>query len=160
MLGFVGVLTAIVQGFLVGKIIPKLGERRALLLGTLCGLIALTVYGLTAHGWVFLALMPLGALMGMAGPVVQSIMTRHVDPHEQGRLQGALASLQSVAGIIGPLLFTSVFAYFISPQAPLQVPGAPFLLSALLVGLALVVAWRYTRDEAVTSGTGVAVDAA
>lgn len=156
-LGFVGVLTAIVQGFLVGKIIPKLGERRALLLGTLCGLIALTVYGLTTHGWVFLALMPIGALMGMAGPVVQSIMTRHVDPHEQGRLQGALASLQSVAGIIGPLLFTSVFAYFISPQAPLQVPGAPFLLSALLVGLALVVAWRYTRDEAEHPVTTVAV---
>lgn len=144
-LGFVGVLTAIVQGWLVGKIIPKLGERRALLLGTLCGLIALTVYGLTPHGWVFLMMMPLGALMGMAGPVVQSVMTRQVDPHEQGRLQGALASLSSVAGMIGPLLFTGVFAHFIDPKTPVQIPGAPFLLSALLVALALVIAWRSTR---------------
>ncbi len=151
-LGLVGVLTAIVQGYLVGKIIPRLGERRALLVGTLCGLVALVGYGLTTHGWIFLALMPLGALMGIAGPVVQSMMTRDVDPHEQGRLQGALASLQSVAGLIGPLLFTSVFAYFIDPRAPLQVPGSPFLLSALLIAAALVVAWRSTRP--LTSGTG------
>lgn len=157
-LGLVGVLTAIVQGWLVGKIIPKLGERRALLVGTLCGLVALVGYGSTRHGWVFLALMPLGALMGMAGPVVQSIMTRDVDPHEQGRLQGALASLQSVAGMIGPLLFTGVFAYFIDPKAPAQIPGSPFLLSALLVAVALVVAWRSTRP--LTSGTGAEAAAA
>lgn len=157
-LGLVGVLTALVQGFLVGKIIPKLGERRALLLGTLCGLVALTGYGLTTHGWVFIALMPLGALMGMAGPVVQSVMTRQVDPHEQGRLQGALASLQSVAGMIGPLLFTRVFAHFIDPKTPLQIPGSPFLLSALLVAMALVVGWRST--QAMTSGTGATATAA
>ncbi|MBS0215106.1 MAG: TCR/Tet family MFS transporter [Proteobacteria bacterium] len=157
-LGLVGVLTALVQGFLVGRIIPKLGERRALLFGTLCGLVALIGYGLTSHGWVFLALMPLGALMGMAGPVVQSVMTRQVDPHEQGRLQGALASLQSVAGMIGPLLFTGVFAHFIDPKTPLQVPGSPFLLSALLVAMALVVAWRST--QAMTSGTGATATAA
>ncbi|PNS08803.1 TCR/Tet family MFS transporter [Solilutibacter silvestris] len=150
-LGLVGVLTAVVQGFLVGKIIKKLGERRALLVGTLCGLIALTGYGLTSHGWVFLALMPLGALMGMAGPVVQSVMTRQVDPHEQGRLQGALASLQSVAGMIGPLLFTGVFAHFIDPKTPLQIPGSPFLLAALLVALALVVAWKSMRGTPVAA---------
>lgn len=144
-LGLVGVLTAVVQGWLVGKIIPKLGERRALLVGMVCGLVALTGYGLTTHGWVFIALMPLGALMGMAGPVVQSVMTRQVDPHEQGRLQGALASLQSVAGMIGPLLFTGVFAHFINPKTPMQIPGSPFLLSALLVAIGLVVALRSTR---------------
>ena len=73
-------------------------------------------------------------------------MTRQVDPREQGRLQGAVSSLASLAGIFGPAIFTQIFALFISDHAPVHLPGAPFLLSAALLVAALVLAWNVTRS--------------
>jgi DHA1 family tetracycline resistance protein-like MFS transporter len=95
---------------------------------------------------VFLIGIPLLALWGLAGPATQALMTRQVDPTEQGRLQGAVSSLASLAGIFGPALFTQVFALFISDRAPLHLPGAPFILSSLLLAAGWIVAWRVTAS--------------
>lgn len=141
----VGVLSAFVQAWLAKRVIVALGERRTLLLGIVCGMIGFGIYGFASTGWVFLLALPIGALWGLASPITQAIMTRQVDPHEQGRLQGSVTSLASTAGIFGPALFTSVFATFIGAQAPVHLPGAPFLLSAALVLIALVIAERATR---------------
>ena len=140
----VGVLSAFVQAWLAKRAVHALGERRTLLLGTLCGAIGFSIYGFASTGWVFLLAMPIGALWGLASPITQSIMTRQVDPHEQGRLQGSVTSLASTAGIFGPWLFTTVFATFIGTSAPTHLPGAPFLLSSMLVLVALVIVWRTT----------------
>ena len=76
----------------------------------------------------------------------QSMITHQVDPHEQGRLQGALTSLQSFAGIFGPALFANLFALFISNHAPVKhLPGAAFLLAAILIATALLLTARITR---------------
>jgi DHA1 family tetracycline resistance protein-like MFS transporter len=69
-------------------------------------------------------------------------MTRLVAPDQQGQLQGANNSVQSASQLVGPFLFTLTFAYFIGAQAPVNLPGAPFLLAAALLLLALVVAAR------------------
>ncbi len=140
----VGVLGAFVQAWLAKRVVGGIGERRTLLLGTACGAIGFGIYGFATTGWVFLLAMPIGALWGLASPVTQSIMTRQVDPHEQGRLQGSVTSLASTAGIIGPALFTTVFATFIGERAPVHLPGAPFLLSSALVLVALGIAWWTT----------------
>ena len=74
------------------------------------------------------------------------MITQQVDPHEQGRLQGALTSLQSLAGIFGPALFANLFALFISDHAPVKhLPGAAFLLAAILIAAALLLTARITR---------------
>jgi DHA1 family tetracycline resistance protein-like MFS transporter len=82
------------------------------------------------------------ALWGVAGAAVQALMTRLVAPDQQGQLQGAITSVQSVSQLVGPFLFTLTFAYFISPQAPLKLSGAPFLLASALLVLAMVIAAR------------------
>lgn len=143
-LACVGVLSAFVQAWLAKRVVHGLGERRTLLFGTACGVIAFGIYGVATTGWVFLLALPIGALWGLASPVTQSIMTRQVDPREQGRLQGSVTSLASTAGIIGPALFTTVFATFIGEHAAVHLPGAPFLLSSALVLVALAIAWRTT----------------
>jgi DHA1 family tetracycline resistance protein-like MFS transporter len=86
------------------------------------------------------------ALWGLTGPSTQALMSRRVSPSEQGRLQGALSSLQGIAGLIGPGVFTLTFAYCIAPQRGWELPGAPFLLAALLLlgGMAMG-AWA-TRE--------------
>ena len=95
---------------------------------------------------VFLIGIPLLALWGLAGPATQAIMTRQVDPHEQCRLQGAVASRASLAGIVGPTIFTQIFALFISDHAPVHLPGAPFLLSSVLLIAGMILAWNVTRS--------------
>jgi MFS transporter, DHA1 family, tetracycline resistance protein len=82
------------------------------------------------------------ALWGLAGAAIQSLTTQLVAPEQQGQLQGATNSVNSIAQMAGPFLFTLIFAYFISDSAPVKLPGAPFLLAAALLALALVVAWR------------------
>ena len=59
---------------------------------------------------MFLIGVPVMALWGLAGPALQALMTRRVGPSEQGQLQGATASLQAIAGLIGPGIFTQTFA--------------------------------------------------
>jgi len=82
------------------------------------------------------------ALWGVAGAATQALMTQAVAPDRQGQLQGATTSVQSVAQLIGPFLFTLTFAWFIGPQAPARLPGAPFLLASVLLVLALLLAAR------------------
>ncbi len=141
-LALVGVCNAIVQAGLVGKLVKRFGERPMLLSGLLFGAIGFATQGLAPTGLISLAAIPFLALWGLAGPSIQALMTRQVDPHEQGRLQGAVTSLVSLAGIFGPFLFTQVFASFISPHALWHVPGASFLLASALLAGGLVFAFR------------------
>jgi MFS transporter, DHA1 family, tetracycline resistance protein len=83
---------------------------------------------------------PVMSLWGVSGAAIQSFMTKRVAPDQQGQLQGANTSVQSISQLLGPFLFTLTFAYFIGAQAPLQLPGAPFLLASALVVLSLGVA--------------------
>lgn len=147
-LGLVGIASAIVQAGLTRRLVPKLGERRALAIGLGFGVAGFVVYGLAPNGWWMLAGIPVMAFWGLAGPAGQSLMTSHLEPHEQGRLQGGLSSLMGVAGLIGPGLFTQTFAAFIGPQRAWQLPGAPMLMAALLLAAAIAVAWRATRPAA------------
>ncbi|HKP95401.1 MAG TPA: TCR/Tet family MFS transporter [Fibrobacteria bacterium] len=140
-LAVVGVFSALVQGGLIRKGVAYLGERRALLLGLFCGAAGFAVYGLAPTPAIFFLGIPFGALWGFAGPSAQAIMSQRVDPTEQGRLQGALAGLRGVSGMIGPAVFTAVFAWSIGPGAPRPMPGAPFLLAAILLSASLLIAF-------------------
>lgn len=143
-LAIIGVFNIIVQAGLVKRIVERFGERRALLAGLLCGGAGYAVYGLAPTGFAFLGALPVFAFMGLVGPAAQALMTRHVGPSEQGRLQGANSSIMGITGMIGPGLFTLTFASFIGAHRDWRLPGAPFLLAALLMAMAVVLAWRVT----------------
>jgi DHA1 family tetracycline resistance protein-like MFS transporter len=145
-LGIVGILSIIVQGGLIKRIVRALGERRAVLFGLTCGMLGFLCYGLAPTGWWFWAAMPIAALWGVAGPASQAIMTRHVEPHEQGKLQGALGSLGSIAGILAPVAFTHTFAAVVRTGQHFWA-GATFWLASALLAVALLVAWRVLRGE-------------
>jgi DHA1 family tetracycline resistance protein-like MFS transporter len=144
-LATVGVCAMIVQGGLVRPIVGRLGEVRTLLISLSAGAIAFAVYGAAPAGALFLIGVPIMAFWGMTGPASQGLMSKRIGVDEQGQLQGAAASLRSIAEIIGPGLFALVFAAFIRPAAPIHLPGAPFLLAALLLAAALALTRRVTR---------------
>jgi DHA1 family tetracycline resistance protein-like MFS transporter len=141
----VGACDGFVQAVLTRRLAPRMGERRLMLSGMLCGIGAFMVMGLANTGAMFLLGIPLMALWGLSQPPIQSLMTHQVDPSEQGRLQGAISSLASFAGIFGPFLFAQVFSFSISPASPLHLPGLAFVLSAALLAIGAAIAWRVTR---------------
>ncbi|KFN50700.1 TCR/Tet family MFS transporter [Arenimonas composti] len=145
----VGLCTAIVQAGLIGRIVKAVGERRALLIGQSAGLAGFLLYAFAGEGWLFLLGIPVMAFWGLANPSVQALATRAVGADEQGRLQGAFMSLASLCGVFAPLMYASVFAHAIVPNAPLYYPGAPFLLAAVIVALAFWVSHRATRPAVV-----------
>ena len=146
-LAVVGVCSALVQGFLVRKWVPVLGEHKALVLGLLAGVVGFAAYGVAPTGTLFLCAVPIMALWGLAGPAAQALVTREVGPEVQGRIQGAMASLVSLAGIIGPALYTFTFAKFIGRGAPIELPGIPWFIAASLLGVALVLAFKHWRTH-------------
>ncbi len=139
----VGVCSVIVNVAVVGRTVKALGERRALIFGLACGVAGFVVYAFAPQGWIFLLGLPVSALWAIAAPASQALITRQVDVDMQGRIQGALMSLVSVAGILAPIAFASVFGLFISERAPVEFPGAPWMLAALLLAVAVAIAWRY-----------------
>jgi DHA1 family tetracycline resistance protein-like MFS transporter len=141
-LAIVGLCSMVVQGTAIGPIVRRLGERKALLLGLAFGSIGFLIYGAASTGLWFCVGIPVMSLWGVAGAATQALMTQQVAADQQGQLQGATSSVQSISQMLGPFLFTLTFAFFIGDGAPFKLPGAPFLLAAALIALALVIAAR------------------
>ncbi|MEZ5962925.1 MAG: TCR/Tet family MFS transporter [Planctomycetota bacterium] len=146
-LTLVGLCGALVQGALTHRVARRFGERRALLLGLVCGSTGFLIYGLAPTGAALLVGVPIMALWGLTGPTVQSLLTRKVAGHEQGQLQGAQSSLRGIAALIGPGLYTSVFRWGIAGERSTPWPGVPYLLAACLLLAALSVGFVVTRPS-------------
>jgi DHA1 family tetracycline resistance protein-like MFS transporter len=146
-LAFLGVTTALMQGAGIRPLLARFGERRAIALGLSASIAAYTLYALVPLGWMLFPVMAIGSLGGLTGPALQGRISRAVTEDEQGGVQGALASLGSLAAIVSPIVATALFALFTAPHAPWTLPGAPFLLGALLLATGLALAQRTTRGE-------------
>ncbi|MFN7399065.1 MAG: TCR/Tet family MFS transporter [Sandaracinobacter sp.] len=136
-LTFVGVLAVIVNGFLVRRTVQRLGEWRTLLLGIASGTAGYVVQVFAGTPALAYVALTVGALGGLTVPALQALMTQQATPETQGELQGALATIAAATVIVGPILFSQLFAFVTGTDAPIYAPGAPFLLSALLAGMAL-----------------------
>ncbi|MBB6146511.1 DHA1 family tetracycline resistance protein-like MFS transporter [Silvibacterium bohemicum] len=147
-LALVGICSATVGGFLVRPAIKRLGDRNTLLAGIGIGWIGFAIFGLAPTGLIFLSGIPIMALWGLCGPPAQGLMTRHVEANEQGQLQGAVQCIRGLTALIGPSMFTFVFAAAIRPTNRIHLPGAPFLLAAAILLSALPLALVVTKREA------------
>jgi DHA1 family tetracycline resistance protein-like MFS transporter len=129
-----------VQGLLVRKAVKKLGERTCLVIALLTGITGLMAFGFAAHEALLWMALPVFAFLGFFQPSIQGLMTRLVKSDEQGQLQGASGSMQGIAGMIGPILFSSTFSFAIAKKSiSFEVPGAPFFVAALLLLSALTI---------------------
>lgn len=141
----VGVLNILVQGLLVKPTIARVGERGAIYLGLLFGIAGFSGFALAPSAIWMWASLPIFALWGLVNPGLQGLMSERVAGHEQGKLQGANGSITSIAGLIGPTVFTQSFAYFIDTHRAWTLPGAPFYVAAGLLAAALPLAARAPR---------------
>jgi DHA1 family tetracycline resistance protein-like MFS transporter len=151
----VGLGNILVQAFVVGPFVSRFGERGALYTGLAAGALGFLIYATATTSLQFWLGLPIFAFMGLTQPGYQGLMSRRVGPTQQGRLQGANAGLMAMAGIIGPILFTQVFAWSITPPGHGLGDGTTVLMSVAMMAMALLLALGQTRGArpAVAPGT-------
>ena len=147
-LSFVGVMAAVVQGGLTRIVIPKWGANKAIFVGLSLSAVGYLLYAVAWESWMMFAFTVIASLGGIAMPAIQGIVSNQVPPNEQGELRGAMTSLMSFTSIIGPLFMTNLFAYFSKPNAFFQLPGAPYWVASMLVGLSFLLIYRLLNNKA------------
>lgn len=140
-LGIVGLLVAIVQGGLIRYTSPKLGNEKSIYVGMVLYTVSMVLFAFASQSWMMFAFLIPYCLAGIAGPALQSVISAEVLPTEQGEIQGTLTSLMSASAIIGPPLMSTIFYYFTHKEAPFLFPGAPFILAAVLMLVATIIAF-------------------
>lgn len=152
-LALFGVAMALAQAFLVAPMIRRFGENRTALIGMAFETGTYLFFALVTSGFWALMITPVTALGGVAMPALQAMMSRRTPENQQGELQGIGSALNALAMILSPLVMTAIFGIFTAPDAPFYMPGAPFLLSAIL--MVAVVAIYVAPSRAGASGPGL-----
>lgn len=146
-LALFGITMAAVQGGLIRLILRWTSERMTVIYGHVFDIVAFLLIAIVTNSTFAILLTPFAALGAVITPALQGIMSKAVDDDSQGELQGVLISLYALATIAAPLVMTWVFATFSDPDASVYLPGAPFLLSLVLMALSLIIFVRW-RDDA------------
>jgi len=136
-LALAGLGSAVVQGLLVQRIIPRLGERQSAIAGSLLTVCAYLCIAFAPAGWVVLLGILLQAAGAITNPAVQGLVSANAPADRQGETQGALSSLQGLTAIASPLVAGGLFSSFTGPGAAILFPGAPFVASAMACGVAI-----------------------
>jgi predicted MFS family arabinose efflux permease len=130
---FIGVILAVVNGLLVGRVVPLLGERR--LIPIAIGLIALGLTSLPFAYTVPILFAVCGTLavgMGFNNPSLTSAVSRLSDPADQGGMLGLAQSLSALGRIVGP-----AWGGFLFDRMGMS---TPYVSAAVVMSLALLLA--------------------
>lgn len=142
-LAFVGLMFVIVQGGLVGPVVKRFGEWTTVMGGFFLSAVAMAWYAVADQAWMVYPLIAIHVLgNALAGPALTAIASKTVPDKEQGRLQGTMSAINSLAIIIGPLIASMVLAAVARPDPPISLPGAWFLFSAIAFAFAAVIVLR------------------
>ncbi len=140
-----GVCQTLAQALLPGPATKLLGERWAVLVGIASSSIALVAMAFATKSWIVFAIMPVFALTGIGTPALQALATRQVDRARQGQFQGVLASAMSLASIVAPLAFSTL--YFLVQK---EWPGAIWLSVVVIYAIAVPLVFLATKPPSPT----------
>ncbi|MCW0497621.1 TCR/Tet family MFS transporter [Riemerella anatipestifer] len=141
-LGVMGGLTALVQGVILRKVNPKIGNERSIFYGIGMYSLGMLLFSFAGNSWMMFAILGIYCFGGIAGPSLQSVISTKVSASEQGDLQGALTSIISLTSIIGPPLMTNIFYYFTHNDAPFKFAGAPFFVGFILMSISTYIVYH------------------
>lgn len=127
-----GLGTVFCQVWLLKRLERRTGTFGAAAVGLAMMAVGFVGFAGFKGGWVA----PLGIFLStmgyMAGPALAGLLSARVPGDEQGLLQGMMSSLNGVAAVITPLAIPPLFSLFSSGALPIVLPGAPYLLGAML----------------------------
>ncbi len=138
-LAMVGLTSAMVQGFGLRRVLPLIGERRAVMLGVAGLAMATLLYTTATTTWMVYLAITVGSLDGFVQSSISGLNSRAVDARSQGELQGAVQSVGSIAQIVGPPMYAQTLAHCSGPAAWIALPTMPMVVSTVfgVVALAL-----------------------
>ena len=142
-----GMLMAIIQGLLVGKVIARFGAVRTAVYSLIFAIPSYLIIGFAGFTEIMILGLVVGSITGLTFPAMQSLMTPKIAEDSQGELQGAIASMVSLTAIIGPPAMTGVFGAY-SDNVGQFFPGAPYMLASVLMVVAVWTLWLTLRRYA------------
>ena len=132
-----GLIYAVSQVWLTRYLVPKIGERRALLVGLALTAAELLLFAAATQGWMMYVIMLVCCAGGLGLPCLQSLIAGTVPPSQQGELQGSLTAISSLCAVIAPLFFAGLFAHFTAADTPFWLPGVAYTAAGLMAAMAL-----------------------
>lgn len=136
-LATVGVIVAVSQTLLTGRLVRYYGERKAVTIGMIGGIATFMGYAFATESWMAFAIMIGFVPQSLVGPALMAILSNQAGADAQGEVQGMAAMAQGLGGIVAPLLINPTMAYFTSPAAPFQFAGAGFIVAAIFAAASL-----------------------
>ncbi len=152
----VGLVSALVQGLLLGRLLKVFTRERLALLGLASSALAYLFWGLSTQGWMMFVVIFANILGTVVAASLQGIVSNAADAKNQGQTMGAASGLSSLMAVIAPVLAAPLMGLVSHlPPADWRV-GAPFYFGSALLALAWLMAWTHFRH----AGAAVAVPAA
>ena len=143
----VGIVSALVQGVLLARLLKYLQAPRLALLGLVSSTLAFFFWGLATQGWMMYAVIFANLLGAAVTATMQSLVSSAADPSKQGQTMGALSSLGSLMAVVAPMIGVPLLATVSHlPSSDWRI-GAPMFFCALLQAAALLLAWAHFRHQ-------------
>ncbi len=133
-----GVVNALFQGGATGWAVKNFGEWNVALIGMIVGVIAVFGYGLATGLTMVMILLVVHGPEGFVHPMLTAMISKEVPADAQGEMQGGIAGVQSLAMLLGTLVFSQLFGYFLLPTSPIVSPNVAFFVAGGFIILALV----------------------
>ncbi len=141
----VGVMSALVQGVLMGRLLRRWSPQRLAVAGLVSSTLAFVGWGAASEGWMLYAVIAANALGFTVTAAIQSIVSSAADARRQGEAMGAVGSLNSLMAVVAPLFGAPLLgAVSHLPPGDWRI-GAPFYFCAALQAAALALAWSHFR---------------
>jgi len=148
-IAFLGVMVILYSTLVLPQAIKRLTDRYVISISFLISGIIHIVYAFAVNQYIWIACGFVGGFASVILNLTQAIISKSTPPEIQGSILAGVAGVGSLANLAGALVTQNVYAFFISPQAPIYLPGAHFLLDSIPIFLtfgASLVIWKYYPD--------------
>ncbi|KAL8135717.1 uncharacterized protein LOC141713467 isoform X1 [Apium graveolens] len=133
-----GVAGTISQMVLMPLVAPYIKEEKILAIGLFFSCVHMLLYSIAWSSWVPYMAAMVTLLAAIGSPCIRSIASKQVGPSEQGKAQGCLTGICSIANVVSPLAFSPLTAIFLSESAPFHFPGFSLMCASFLVMIAFI----------------------
>ncbi len=141
----VGIMSALVQGVLLGRLLKRFSPQRLAIAGLMSSSLAYLAWGAVTEGWMMYLVVVANLLGFTVTASIQSIISNAADETQQGRTLGAVSALNSMMAVLAPLIGAPLLAVVSHlPRGDWRI-GAPFYFCAALQFAALLLAWIHFR---------------
>ena len=146
-LAAVGVVSALVQGVLLGRILKIVSPRRLAVMGLISSTLAYVMWGAATQGWMIFAIIFVNLLGATVSSSIQSIISGAADSKSQGKTLGSIGGLNSLMAVIAPAIGAPLLTMVSHlPQGDWRI-GTPFYFCAFLQSIALALAATHFMRE-------------